>query len=118
MSKRELIELLTEILGPLPQIVLRHIDILVKQGLTYKDIGRSVAYQYVVLKHEVKDIDKWGIKGLVPIYLGRANSYYDAIKRQQELQRQQVENANPVQEIEVKPLERNRKKRGININEL
>lgn len=119
MSKKELIQFLTEILGPLPQIILRHIDILVTQGLTYKDIARAVAYIYVVQKQPIKDLDKWGIKGLVPVYLDKANNYYNEIKRQQESQRNQVNAASAVEVREVDTLKRTkRRKEGIDINEL
>lgn len=118
MSKKELLELLTQLLGTLPQRVLSHIDILSKSGLTYKEIARSVYYIYDVLKQPVVDLDKWGIKGLVPIYVDRANKYYDALKKQQEQQREQVLQAGSAQTRVVKPQQRVKRKRVIDINEL
>lgn len=118
MSKKELIELLTELLGTLPQIVLRHIDILVKQGLTHKDIARASYYIYDVMGQSKTDLDKWGIKGLIPLYLDKANRYYDEIKRQKDEQTRQAQSMGEVPVREVSPQERRKIQRSIDISEL
>lgn len=118
MGKKELIQLLTELLGTLPARVLSHIDILTAQGLTYKEIARAVYYIYDVLKQPKVDLDKWGIKGLVPVYVDKANRYYDALKHQQEQQKQQVLQAGDTPIKEVKPQTRIKRKVDIDINEL
>lgn len=118
MTKPELIDILTELLGTLPQIVYRHIDILQKEGLTYRDIARAVYYIFDVQHQPIKDLDKWGIKGLVPLYVSRANNYFEDIKRQQERQVAQVRESADVATKEVKPLEQNKPTRGIDISEL
>ena len=118
MTKRELTDLLTEVLGPLPDMVLKQIDKFVKSGLTYKDIGRSAAYIYDVTgKVSKESISTYGI-GLVPNYVKEANQYYENIKRQQEKQALQVINAAEVPQREVQPQERKKRKRGIDIDGL
>lgn len=117
MSKKELIELLTELLGTLPEMVLRQIDKYIAQGLTYKDIARAVYYIYSVQKQDRSKYIKFGI-GLVPLVVDEANKYYDAIKRQQENQKKQVINAKEIPTREVLKQQRIKRKAGININEL
>lgn len=118
MSKKELIELLTELLGTLPQIVLKHIDILVSQGLTHKDIARASYYIYDVRGQSKKDLEKWGIKGLIPLYLEKANQYYDEIKRQRDEQTRQAKEMEEIPQREVSPQERRKIQRSIDISEL
>lgn len=118
MSKKELIELLTELLGTLSPLVLKQIDNYVKQGLTYKDIARAVYYIFDVLKKvPIDSIKQFGI-GLVPSYVDEANAYYEEIKRQQERQARQVEESESIQTRFVSPQKSVKRKRGININEL
>ena len=103
MSKKELLELLTQLLGTLPPRVLSHIDILASSGLTYKEIARATYYIFDVMKQPIVDLDKWGIKGLVPIYVDKANKYYDTLKRQQDQQKEQVLHAGNTEIKNVKP---------------
>lgn len=118
MTKKELIEQLTKLLGTLDQMVLRHIDILSKGGLTYKEIARAVYYIYDVLKQPKDNIKQYGIKGLVPLYVQRANAYYDEIKRMREQQARDTRKLN-IDAREVSPQKRKKKKRGeIDISEL
>lgn len=118
MSKKELIELLTEVLGPLTPMVLRQIDKFIKQGLTYKEIARAVVYLYSVTKKlKIESVATYGI-ALVPEYVNAANNYYDEIKRQQESQKKQVDAAKDINQRLVSPQKRVKRKRGIDINEL
>lgn len=117
MSKRELIELLTELLGPLSGMVLRQIDKFVRQGLTYKEIARAVYFLFDVQGRDKKSVSTYGI-GLVPNVIKEANYYYDSLKAQQEKQAQQAQNFKGVPLREVKVQKRNKKKRSIDINEL
>lgn len=118
MTRKELIEFLTEILGPLPEMVIKQIDKYIKMGLTYKEIARSAAYIFeVTCKVPKNSISQFGI-GLVPSYVKEANEYYENIKRQQDKQAHQVINAATVSKREVQPQGRKKRKRGIDINEL
>lgn len=119
MTRKELIQLLTELLGPLSEMVIRHINILAKSGLTDKDIARATYYIYDVLGQPKDNIKQYGIKGLVPLYVDKANSYYDEIARQKQEQARQVEASEDIYSREVKTQERKAKKRSeIDISEL
>jgi hypothetical protein len=118
MSKKELIELLTKLLGTLSPLVLRQIDNYVAQGLTHKDIARAVYYIFDVLKKvPIDSTAQYGI-GLVPSYVGQANAYYEKIKRQQEQQAKQVEDSESIQTRFVSPQKRVKIKKEVDINEL
>lgn len=118
MTKKELIEQLTRLLGTLDQIVLRHIDILSKGGLTYKEIARAVYYIYDVLGQPKENISQYGIKGLVPLYVQRANAYYDELKRVRDQQAIDAKDVNIISRL-VSPQKRKKKRRGeIDISEL
>jgi molybdenum-dependent DNA-binding transcriptional regulator ModE len=118
MSRKELIELLTQLLGTLPQRVLQHIDIMAGNGITYKEMARAVFFMHDVLHQPLVDLDKWGLKGTVPLYVERANKYYDNLKRQQEEQRRQVDAAKDLKIRDVCPQPRVKRKKGVDINEL
>lgn len=117
MSKLELIELLTKLLGTLPSMVLNQIDKYVKEGLSYKDIARAVYYMFDIQKRDKATVAKYGI-GLVPLISEEANKYYDTIKKQQEQQKKQVIAAEDIETRVVKPQVQKKRKRGIDINEL
>lgn len=117
MSRKELIELLTELLGPLSNMVLRQIDKFTQAGLTHKDIARAVYYVFDVLGRDRSSVSTYGI-GLVPSVVNDANKYYDNIKRQQEKQAEQMKNIQEVPVRTVEPQSRIRKMRGIKIDEL
>lgn len=117
MSKKELIELLTELLGPLSQMILRQIDKFVEAGLTYKDIARTVYYLFDVQGRDRSKISTFGI-GLVPHAVTEANRYYDNIKQQQEEQRRQVLASEDIPTREVSPQDRKIARRDIDISEL
>lgn len=117
MSKKELLKLLTELLGALHPMVLKQIDKFVKDGHTYKEIARSVYYIYDVLGRDTKDISTYGI-GLVPYYIEQANSHFDAIAKQQAAQKQQAQESS-IESREVSTQSRVKKKRSeIDISEL
>lgn len=117
MSKKELIELLTELLGPLSNMVLRQIDKFVEAGLTYKDIARTVYYLFDVQGRDRSKISTFGI-GLVPHAVVEANRYYDNIKKQQEEQRKQVLASTEIPTREVSTQERKIVRSDIDISEL
>lgn len=117
MSKKELIELLEKLLGTLPAMVLLQIDKFVKAGLSHKDIARAVYYLFDVQHRDKTTIAKYGI-GLVPHVVVEANGYYERIKRQYEEQRKQLENVREIDTLEVEPMERKKKERGIDIDGL
>ena len=117
MSKKELIELLTELLGTLSAMVLRQIDKFVKEGLTYKDIARAVYFLYDVQGRDKKDVSTYGI-GLVPLVYNQANQYYEDIRLRQEEQRAQVQASGDIPSREVSPQERIKIRRDIDISEL
>jgi hypothetical protein len=117
MSKKELIELLTEWFVTLPDIVLRQIDKFASQGITYKEIARACNYIYVYKKQvPLSSIEKFGI-GLVPSYVKEANQHFENIRIQQEKQKSQVINAATVEEVFVKPQKREYKKWRYDIDE-
>lgn len=118
MTKTELIQLLEELLGTLSEMVLKQIDKYHREGMSYKEIGRSVYFLFDVQKKDKKSIDTYGI-GLVPHVQEQANKYYDAIKRQREQQLKEIENFKKVPELLVSPQDRNKKrKETIKIDEL
>jgi hypothetical protein len=117
MSKKELLELLTELLGTLPQMVLNQIEKFVKTGITYKDIARAVYFLYDVQGRDKKDISTYGI-GLVPHVIAQANSHYESIRRRQEDQRTQTQGDMEIPSREVSPQERAKIRREIDISEL
>lgn len=118
MNKKELIELLTKLLGTLDQMVLRHIDILSKQGLTYKEIARAVYYIYDVLGQPKDSVKQYGIKGLVPLYVQKANAHFDEVRRVQEQQAIDAKDVD-IASRQVSPQKRKKKKRSeIDISEL
>ena len=117
MSRKELVELLTELLGTLSAMVLRQIDKFVKEGLTYKDIARAVYFLYDVQGRDKKDVSTYGI-GLVPHVTQQANSYYETIRRKQEEQRAQALASGDIPSREVSPQERIKIRRDIDISEL
>ena len=89
MSKKELIELLTELLGPLSDMVLYQIDKFAKQGISYKSIARAVYFIFDVQGKDKKAVSTYGI-GLVPNVMKEANYYYDSLKKKQDEQKKQA----------------------------
>ena len=117
MSRKESVELLTELLGTLSQMVLRQIDKFVKDGLSYKDIARAVYFLYDVQGRDKKDVSTYGI-GLVPHVYKQANQYYEDIRLKQEEQRAQALASGDIPSREVSPQERIKIRRDIDISEL
>ncbi len=118
MSKKELLKLLEELLGTLSPLVIRHVNILIKDGLTHKEIARAVYYIYDIQGQPKDNIKQYGIKGLVPLYVDKANIYYDELARQRDRQVQQVKSSSEVPIREVKTEERKMKRSEIDISEL
>ena len=117
MRKKELLELLEKLFGSVSGLVVKQIDNFVAEGHTYKSIARAVYYLFDVQKRDIKTVEKFGI-GLVPFYIDVANKYYDDIKKQYEKQKQQLENLREIEVKEVEPMQRKKKERNIDINDL
>ena len=120
MTKTELKEQLILLFGTLPAIVEKHIDYLIKEGYRPKEIARACYFIYDHLGQNKENIKPYGIKGLVPLYVDKANQYYDGLRKQKELQERQMrESGNAVIPVrEVKPERRKRTRKEIDINEL
>jgi hypothetical protein len=120
MTKEELKKQLIQLFGPLPAIVEKHIDYLIKETYSPKEIARACYYIYDYLGQDKSSIVQYGIKGLVPLYVDKANKYYDALKKQKDLQEEQASKISntviPVREVKINRRKRTRKE--IDINEL
>jgi hypothetical protein len=120
MTKDELKEQLIMLFESLPAIVEKHIDYLIREGYSPKEIARACYFIYDHLGQDKENIKQYGIKGLVPLYIDKANKYYDGLRKQKELQEQQMREIGnkTIQIRKVKPERRKRTRKEIDINEL
>lgn len=120
MTLEELRKLIISIINkPISSMVETQIQKFYNQGISYKEIGRSVYYFYVVHDNDIHNIDKYGI-GIVPKVLNEANRYYNSLAQKQEEQRNAAKRLQEkeIKEVTFKPNRRNFHRREIDISEL
>lgn len=122
MLQEEMIGALLRILrvSELSSQIVRQIDKFQTQGITNKQIARSVCYFFEEKGNDLQSINTYGI-GFVPLVYKEADDFYNTIIRKQEKLKQQAaqykENLKTLEVQTVETQDRILRKRGYDINE-
>lgn len=118
MTKKELTNLICELLE-IPQVN-RMIEtqitrFVTKHGYDYKDIGRAL-YYFVTVQNNKPDVSR-GI-GIVPFVKEESTAYFEKLKREQQMQERQGQEAKEEFSKERKVFKINPRKREIKNNKI
>lgn len=122
MSQEEMLEALKKILkvSELSSRIKVQIEKFQKQGITNKQIARSVCYFFEEKNNDLSSIETYGI-GFVPLIFKEADNFYNEIVRKKDrLKKQIIEYKENISKLEIKTVEtqdRIIRKRGYDIND-